>query len=105
MQVNLTRPQIESMEAGREMDRAVEIALHGKPDGALIIPNYSTDIAAAMTLLKDRPYWENRNLYGKFSCTIYADVSQVTGHADTLPRAIAKARLLAALEMQKEDSK
>lgn len=118
----LTRPQIESMPAGREMDAEcarlagfmdVRVGSDGyavglpprHPSGFLghiTIPHFSTDVATAMTLVLqwDGPDWElggSRSKSGDYSCVLYLDNRRsISGFADTVPLAISRARLLAA---------
>lgn len=117
--MTLTRPQIESMEAGREMDAECArvsgwVQVEQLPDSnwagrskgnpnrlAEYIPAFSTDLAAAMTLLDALPYSHAVKRIGtELSCSIYLPIhskpATIRATGETRPLAVCRARLLLA---------
>jgi hypothetical protein len=122
MTMNLTREQIENMEAGREMDSEIAVLIFGKEvsrqlsangkyhqedvDGSnrIELPHYSTDIAAAWQVvnkfLKDRIEVQVHYLF-EGECDNGIDwtclIGEAMAEAETAELAISRAALLSKL--------
>lgn len=113
----MTRDEILTMEAGRELDALMWMALHGQepnilvcrhvdsdyqphagyPSGHISPPHYSTDIAAAWEVIEKFPGASMRHT-GKFwFCDLWQDDYEYS-QAETAPLAICRAALLVVME-------